>query len=167
MEQKLSGKEIYKSKKIQEENIKRCMSKHFIKIILYVLIIVGGLSMFVWYLATRPSISQSEIISRNGLHWHTDLVIYVKGQKQEIPNNIGIGAVHQPIHTHDETGLIHLEFEGLVKKQNIELGNFFKIWDKDMQSFGINMKMMVNGVENTEYGNYIMQNNDKIELRYE
>ena len=123
--------------------------------------------MFVWYLATRPSISQSEIISRNGLHWHTDLVIYVKGQKQEIPNNIGIGAVHQPIHTHDETGLIHLEFEGLVKKQNIELGNFFKIWDKDMQSFGINMKMMVNGVENTEYGNYIMQNNDKIELRYE
>ena len=36
-----------------------------------------------------------------------------------------------------------------------------------MWSFGTNVKMTVNGKENTEYENYAMQDKDKIELRYE
>ena len=36
-----------------------------------------------------------------------------------------------------------------------------------MLSFGANMKMTVNGKENTEYENYIMRDKDKIELRFE
>jgi topoisomerase-4 subunit A len=36
-----------------------------------------------------------------------------------------------------------------------------------IQSFGTNMKMTVNEEENTEYENYIMQDKDKIEIRYE
>lgn len=153
--------------KEKEWFVKKRAFKRMAKIIFSILIVAGGLGIFIWYLATRPPILESEIISRSGFHWHTYLVIYIKGQKQEIPENIGIGAVHQPIHTHDGTGEIHLEFQGLVKKQDLALGNFFKIWNKDMQSFGINMKMTINGTENTEYENYIMQDKDKIELRYE
>ena len=128
--------------------------------------LIGGI---VWYIATRPPILESDIISRNAIHWHPELTIYVKDKKQEIPMNIGIGAIHQPVHTHDDNdqGIIHLEFQGLVKKQNITLGQFFKNWGKDIRSFGANMKMIVNGKENTEYENYIMRDNDKIELRYE
>ena len=35
-----------------------------------------------------------------------------------------------------------------------------------MRSFGTDMKMTVNGEENTEYDNYVMRDKDKIELRF-
>lgn len=128
--------------------------------------IIGGL---VWYAATRPPVPESDIVSRNAFHWHSELAIYVKGEKQEIPSNIGIGAVHQPIHTHNDSdqGIIHLEFQGLARKRDVALGQFFKNWGKDIRVFGANIKMTVNGKENTEYENYAMQDKDKIELRYE
>ncbi|MDP3989405.1 MAG: hypothetical protein Q8P93_04185 [bacterium] len=128
--------------------------------------VVGGI---VWLVASQPKTPESEIISRSGFHWHPELTIYVKGEKLEIPENIGIGAVHQPIHTHADSvqGIVHMEFQGLARKQDVTLGQFFKNWGKDMRSFGTNMKMTVNGEENTEYENYIMGDKDKIELRYE
>ncbi|OGF51746.1 hypothetical protein A3I27_03685 [Candidatus Giovannonibacteria bacterium RIFCSPLOWO2_02_FULL_43_11b] len=126
--------------------------------------VVGGL---IWYVTTRPSVQESDIISRNGFHWHPELVIYIKGEMQEIPKNIGIGAVHQPMHTHDDPPLIHLEFQGLARKQDITLGQFFKNWGKDMRSFGTDMKMTVNGKENAEYENYVMRDRDKIELSFD
>ncbi len=113
--------------------------------------------------------SQSEIISSNGLHWHTELAIYVKGEKIEIPPNIGLGTVHNPIHTHAEdsaVGTIHLEFPGVVRINDTKLGEFFKVWNKDINSFGTNIKMKINGIESTEFGNYFMKDGDKIELKY-
>lgn len=128
--------------------------------------VIGGL---VWYVATRPPIPESDIVSRSGFHWHPELAIYVKGEKQELPPNIGIGAVHQPIHTHDDSnqGIVHMEFQGMARKQDVTLGTFFKNWGKDMRLFGTNMKMTVNGEENTEYENYIMRDKDKIELQFD
>ncbi len=128
--------------------------------------IVGGL---VWLVASASKTPEGEILSRTGFHWHPELTIYVKGEKQEFPPNIGIGAVHQPIHTHDDSsqGIVHMEFQGMVRKENATLGQFFKNWGKDMRSFGTNMRMTVNGEENTEYENYVMQDKDKIELRYD
>lgn len=124
-------------------------------------------SLFVWSRALQDS--DPSILSRNGLHWHSELAMYIKGEKKEIPANIGLGVVHQPVHTHDDgdQGIIHMEFQGLVRKEDITLGQFFKSWGKDIRSFGGAMKMTVNGQENTEYENYIMQDKDKIELRYE
>ncbi len=108
-----------------------------------------------------------DVISRNGLHWHPTLTIYVKGEKLEIPQNIGLGAVHQPMHTHDDLPIIHLELSGLVRTEDVILGQFFKNWGKDIRSFGQNMRMTVNGVLNTEYENYMMNDGDAIELHYE
>lgn len=130
-------------------------------------VLIGGLVMAY---KNSPQIPESDIISRNGVHWHPALTIYVKGEKQEIPANIGLMGGHQPTHTHSEDssqGIIHLEFEGLVRKSDTTLGQFFKVWNKDIRSFGPTMKMTVNGVENTEYENYLMQDKDKIELSYE
>ena len=128
-----------------------------------VLLVIGG----IWLVSHPSSTSDSEIITQTGLHWHPQLEIYVKEEKQEIPQNIGLGAVHQPMHTHEDLPLIHLEFGGIVREEDIMLGKFFEIWGKDMRSFGTNMRMTVNGEENTEYENYIMKDGDKIELRYE
>ena len=102
-----------------------------------------------------------------GLHWHPSLEIYVKGVQQEIPEGIGLGAVHMPMHTHDDLPLIHLEFNGVVRSEDLMLGEFFKNWGRDMRSFGANMRMMVNGVENVEYENYLMHDGDKIQLFYD
>ena len=130
------------------------------------MVIVG---IIIWIFASQPKTLESEIISRAGFHWHPELVIYIKGEKQELPENIGIGAIHQPIHTHDDSdkGIIHMEFQGLVRKEDTVIGRFFKNWGKDMRSFGTNMKMTVNGEENTEYENYVMHDKDKIELWYD
>lgn len=125
---------------------------------------IGGL---IWYSAMRPPVPESDIISRNGLHWHPELAIYVRGVKQEIPANLGMGGVEMPVHTHDSTGVIHLEMSGLVRKEDITLDRFFKVWGKDINSFGTNLKMTVNGKENTEYESYLMRDKDKIELQYE
>jgi len=133
-------------------------------------LVAAAIAGIVWYAATRPPTPESEIISRSGFHWHPELIIYVRGEKQEIPANIGIGGVHRPIHTHAEDaarGVIHMEFQGLVRKEDATIGRFFDIWGKDAGSFGISSKMTVNGQENTEFENYVMRDRDKIELYYE
>ncbi len=127
--------------------------------------LIGGLTLAY---KNKPKIPESDVVSRNGLHWHPELTIYVKGEKQALPSSLGIsGSYMAPVHTHESDGVIHLEFQGLVQKKDITLGQFFKSWGKDINSFGTNMKMTVNGKESTELGNYIMQDKDKIELKYE
>jgi hypothetical protein len=130
---------------------------------------------------SRPSVpADTTIISRNGIHWHPVLDIYVKGEKIEIPANIGIGPQYAAapaygnggmamtaIHTHDDMPVIHLEFSGVVREDDIRLGNFFRVWGKEMLSFGGNMQMTVNGKESTEYENLLMHDGDKIELHYD
>lgn len=134
---------------------------------------IGGIIIFLGLMTFwQKTINKNNpnTLSRNGLHWHSELTVYVKGVKQEIPLNLGIGAVHMPMHTHSEDasqGIIHLEFQGLVKKSDVTLGKFFQTWGKDMRSLGTNVKMTVNGKDSTEYENYVLRDKDKIELRYE
>lgn len=133
-----------------------------------VLVVLALASIFI---LPKPSgVVQSndpDVIAVSGMHWHPQLTIYVKDKPVEIPQNVGIGAVHQPMHTHDDLPIIHLEFPGIVKGQDIRLGRFFEIWGKDMRSFGENMRMTVNGEVNTEYENYMMRDSDRIELRFD
>jgi len=133
-------------------------------------LIIGSISLILliggsWW--SRSLSDSPGVISRDGLHWHPMLEIYVKGEKLEIPENIGLGAVHQPMHTHDDLPVIHLEFSGVVHEKDLVLGQFFKNWGKDMRSFGRDMSMTVNGETNSEFENYEMKDGDRIELRYE
>lgn len=140
-------------------------------------ILVGG--VFFLSKSENPSVPESEIVTRNGMHWHPKLTITIKGKKQEFPANLGIGAVHQKIHTHDEDakdGVVHMEMQGVVIKDDIKLDNFFRIWGKDFNSTQIfdnkndadgTVKMTVNGKENIEFENYKMRDGDQIEIKYE
>ena len=171
-EKQLSSKEIYDLKRqesavVQRRNEQKRTVKRVMKITFIVIIVGGSIGAFVWYLATRPPIPEGEILAQNGLHWHPELAIFVKGEKQEIPANIGIGVTHNPVHTHDSSGVIHLEFPGLVRGDDVKLGRFFKVWDRDLMTFGRSVRMIVNGEENVELQNYRMKDGDKIELRYE
>lgn len=136
------------------------------------LLVVG----FIVWIATLPRVADGEFLSKTGIHYHPHLSIIIKGENIPIPKDIGIGAVHNPIHTHDADGVIHLEFSGIVKKEDTKLGVFFKLWDKDFSRDSVmghktgeggTVKMKVNGVENTEFENYEMKDGDKIEVSYE
>lgn len=173
--EKLTKKERRELKKAQKiEAAESIASKERRKKIITLSIFVSVLILIIigLYFVVKSSQSQNannSIISRNGIHWHSELAIYVKGERQALPANIGIGATHQPVHTHDDSdkGIVHLEFQGTVRETEAMLGQFFKNWNKDMRSFGSDMRMTVNGKDNFDFENYIMQDKDKIELFYD
>lgn len=137
------------------------------KTLLSIIGLILFLGAMIWWSKSLQK-GDPNIISRTGLHWHTTLSILVKGEKQEVNPNIGItGGTMMPMHTHEPNGTVHIESAGVVRKSDVALGQFFKIWGRDINSFGPNMKMTVNGKENTEYANYSMRDGDKIELKYE
>lgn len=166
---KKERRELRRQQQLEERQklIKQHTRQPIIKIARLMVIAVVGIGAFIWYLTSQPTIAEGEIISGNGLHWHSELAVFVKGEKQPIPANIGIGAVHDPIHTHDASGTMHLEFQGLVRADDVKLSHFFDIWGQDFAKFGQLVRMTVNNKENTDLQNYQMKNGDKIELWYE
>jgi len=145
------------------------MKQHtFTIIIISITILAIGL---IWWARSNQSEQVSsgdgDVIATRGLHSHPELKIFVGGEPIEIPQNVGLGAVHQPMHTHNDVPIIHLEYPALVKREDTRLGRFFEIWNKDFREFGQTVTMTVNGELNTEYENYEMKDGDKIELHYE
>lgn len=142
-------------------------------------ILIGGVFFSSQQNTSSSTIPDSDIIAKNGIHWHPKLSIYIKGERKELEDGIGLGAVHQPIHTHTEDykdGVIHMEFPGVVTKEETKLGNFFRIWKKEFNKNQIfdnkngpegKVKMTINGKENTEFENYQMKDKDLIEIKYE
>lgn len=160
------------------------MNKSIIWAIVLAVVIVGGV---MW--SKNLQENDPNLISANGIHWHPTLSIVINGEQQDIPSNIGLVGGHYPIHTHDEvadqreTGEVHenekplhLEFGSAVRTEDVRLGNFFDIWGKTFNSECIfdncnssesKVSMTVNGEPNTDFEEYIMQDGDRIEIRYE
>ncbi len=176
---KINDYELKRQQRVQEQKLlqrKKIIKKLFKRFLIVALIAapIGGL---IWFAATRPPIPETDIVSKSGLHWHSQLSITIKGQKQEVSANIDVGGgVMGSTHTHDTSGQIHLEKQGLVTKTDINLAKLFKTWGKQFNSncvfdscdgAGGTVKMFVNGIENTEFENYQMKDKDKIEIKYE
>jgi|SRR3989344_2227099 len=147
--------------------------------VLTILLIVGISVLLSKNSPPSTSVPEDQIVTKNGLHWHPKADIYIKGEKQEFTDSIGLGAIHQPMHTHAEDykdGVVHMEMQGVVTKDETRLERFFEIWGKEFSSTQIfefknsteaALKMLVNGKENSDFENYKMQDGDKIEIRYE
>jgi hypothetical protein len=103
-------------------------------------------------------------------HYHSHITMYVDGQKVIVPQNIGIDEgtnTLSPIHTHDTTGVIHVESDTADFTSNLQ--NVFDIWGVKFDSQCIGgycngVKMWVNGKPNTELGNYVMKPHDAITI---
>lgn len=175
-----SDYELKRQQKIKEQQIiqRKRNIKKIAKTSIISALVIAPIVGLIWYVATRPPTPETDIASKRGLHWHSQLSVSIKGQKQEVPANIGIGGgrVMGSTHTHDTSGQIHLEKQGLVTKTDISLGQFFKAWGKQFNSNCIldscngpdgTVKLLVNGNENTEFENYSMKDKDKIEIKYE
>lgn len=138
-------------------------------------ITISVLVLFVlglFYLLRAGSETDAKI--PNGpLHWHPELTIIIDGEKILIPAGIGLTGVHKPLHTHEPNGTIHVENQYPTKK-NMRLGYFFEIWEKEFSNECIftyctntgTLHMTVNGVENFEFEDYILQEGDIIVIEY-
>lgn len=142
--------------------------------ILSLAILIGGVALVS---VGQKQVNQADVISQNGLHWHPTLSIFIKGEQKPLDDAIGLGAVHQSMHTHTEDykqGVVHMEIKGVVAKDDTKLGRFFQIWGKKFNSQCVldqcatesgKLKMTVNNQENTDYENYLMKDRDIIEIR--
>lgn len=154
--------------------MKKKTKNRIITAVIVILVVVGF-----WLLFSSRSSDEVEakIISRRGLHWHATLKILIDGQAVQIPANVGIGVVHNPMHTHEDDEVIHLEFQGLVTDKHLTLGNFFDVWNKKFDSqcvldkcvgseIGKTLTMKVNDASNLEFENYMLKDGDEVVIEY-
>ena len=108
-------------------------------------------------------------------HNHAHLDIFINGQPYTIPSQVGIvpGKCIYWLHTHDDSGIIHIESP---VTRNFTLGQFFDIWKKnfsnvqvfDNMANGTNtISVYVNGNKingNTAYRNINLNEHDQITI---
>jgi len=146
--------------------------KYIIGVLIVLLIAYG-----VYSASTAPPAPVNPNVPSGSIHWHPTLEIIINGEKQIIPAEVGIGAVHQPVHTHKEDnlqGVLHIEAEHPTD-DIMKLGFFFRVWGKVLNENCIfefcndgnkTMKMTVNGKSNSDFENYYMKDGDKIVIEY-
>lgn len=118
-------------------------------------------------------------------HIHATLTIRIDGQEVKIPRNIGISPFlwidrslerygignSSPMHTHDESGVIHIES---TVARNYTLGEFFDIWGVTFNEFCIfdkcvgegSLTVTVNGVRNSEYRNHVLLDGEDVRIEF-
>lgn len=112
--------------------------------------------------------------SRLALHIHPHLTIVINGRPLTIPPDIGITArgVTGPVHTHDDSGKIHVESE---VARTFYLKDFFAAWGRTFNRRNLighrvdarhQITMTVNGVPNTEFENLVLRDGDRIVVSY-
>lgn len=95
-----------------------------------------------FYFAVAPQLSQPFPCSagENYIHVHPYVRIVINGENVTIPSGLGIsnpafrggiavsGSCFEPIHTHDTSGIVHVELSNSGGYRNFTLSDFFKVW---------------------------------------
>jgi hypothetical protein len=71
------------------------------------------------------AIDSVECLKNENYHIHAHLSIFLNGVRQMVPKNIGLGGCALEIHTHDESGIIHIETDSF---KQFTLGQLFSVW---------------------------------------
>ncbi len=126
--------------------------------------------LFILFVFMGSSISYAVLFfipTEENVNWRARLDIYIDGNLQTIPPGIG-----------ENTTLYTLAADNIIYKvgsKNLTLGDFFDIWGEPFSSSCIleycknsthELIMHVNNVKNYDFNNYILQNNDWIEIDY-
>lgn len=173
----LTKKERRKLRRVEKnhniEQSKKTKARKGIGIWVFAIIAVAVIGFGIYkYLFTGPTDGslaadplKSCVNHAGGMHIHPKLGISIDGVKQEIPANLGVSAAcMRPIHTHDSSGTIHVEFP---RQHDFILENFFVLWEEPFQKDGYSVTMTVNGEASLEYENLILRDGDRIELNYQ
>jgi sulfur carrier protein ThiS len=107
------------------------------------------------------------------LHIHPKLNVKVDGKNMTVQKDIGINPAlwkdHSldkygmqgmaPLHTHDNSGVVHVESN---VKRDYTLGEFLNIWGIDLN--GKSVKVSVNDQPVSDWRNHILSNGEQINL---
>lgn len=192
-EQKLSKHKrrqlkIQQRKEDEEQMLKSQEKKQFIK--KFAIYGIAGIVIVVIASIIFTSFSDAQAIEYDtsslsfplgNIHWHATPVVNICGENKAIPKpSAGRHLGSSLLHTHEDR-LIHLE--GTVSSPSqITIGAFMtnigvrfsqnELADKKNGDACPNgeigqVKLLVNGTENDQYENYVIRENDKIEMRFE
>ena len=145
---------------------------------------------FSMMLQTVPELSgQAPVENKTGnkiiMHTHSSLNVTVIGDLLLVPNGVGINSTlwndhsldrfgterksttfgtispaMSPLHTHDSSGLIHVES---TEYRNYTLGDFLNIWGLSLDGMKVNLITDGNSTEN--YANHTLKDMEKIILK--
>ncbi|HEY0472975.1 MAG TPA: hypothetical protein VGD34_14985 [Kribbella sp.] len=99
------------------------------------------------------------------VHYHAHLDVTVDGRQVTVPAGIGIDQIRQaisPLHTHDTTGIVHIE-----SGQNVPftLGQFFTEWGQPLTTHQVGPTTIGNGEVLRVYSNGTLVTGDPAALK--
>jgi sulfur carrier protein ThiS len=149
--------------------------------IMIIIPVVAGIVAFAAFAGISYTSSHPHANGSNSnvekLHIHPHLDVLVNGNPVTLPANIGIsqqlykdrslaqyGAMSgmAPLHTHDDSGTVHVESTVV---RNYTLGEFLNIWGKDLGGGSKTVKVSVDGNPIPDYRNHILRDGEKISLQ--
>jgi hypothetical protein len=121
-------------------------------------------------IAFNPPSSLSDVPTLTGsslaLHFHVHLDIYVNGSHETIPVTWGVGNHYYAIHTHDTSGVIHIESP---ISRNFTLGEIFEVFGYPtfdathcLNYSNVPVKVYVDGKQNSSYANITLTSHQEI-----
>lgn len=82
------------------------------------------------------------------LHIHPTLEIWVDGEQEPIPSNLGISATCMAeVHTHTEANVLHIETTRAGRINDLSLADFFAVWGQPFERAGYTAEIFVDGEE--------------------
>ena len=109
----------------------RRRNRHPVAIGLAAVAIAIGLGL---YVLVAPSFAPTPVPCSSGesyIHVHPYISIKIEGTNVPVPANVGFlnsrGCLEE-LHTHDASGVIHVELSQADKLGNYTLGDFFRVW---------------------------------------
>lgn len=74
-------------------------------------------------------------VEQLAVHYHAHLTVLVEGRPVTVPADIGIrpGCLTW-LHTHDKSGIIHIEAPAAAANTTFTLGDFFDVWGQPLDS---------------------------------
>lgn len=107
-------------------------------------------------------------------HIHPRLTLRILGEERKVPANIGItlGECERVLHTHDDTGELHIEPNGPIE---LTLGDFFELWGESFSRERLldratdethEIVLTVNGEPSDAYGTLILRDMQEIVIEY-
>jgi len=142
-----------------------------VTLVVFLIVIVGAVAVgpAVWSSFKNKDVPPLDHCVQHGgylsMHIHPHLQIEKDGGPLEIPANVGITKeCMRPVHTHDTSGTIHLEYPD---QHDFQLKDFFTVWGQPFLPDGYTVAMTVDGQPSTELDNLILRDKQQIVLTYQ
>ena len=134
---------------VRKQKSLRRRNRHTFAIAIIAVAVAAGLGA---YFVAAPAFASPPfpgITGESWIHVHPYLAIEIDGTNVTIPAGVGIldgESVFEPIHTHDASGLLHVELsQSDANSRNYTLGDFFTIWNYTVKSVGASESPILNG----------------------